>query len=417
MIDKNLQARLIKGAGGVYGGATAIQNKANQRTTKPGTNVRGNLPIDKYAQYNKQRREANRDKKFGDYLDGLNLNMDLSGISDNYRAQLMPQLEEKKAQAREVVRNLLKYKPGEEGYDLYNTELKMIENWSKQVSQQFTTLGTDTSEYITDYDNQNFSKANDDDVMDNLNNIYTDSGDISFDMYGNILFGGQKYKDIKTKQPFNKANTEANEFLQMSATLYGAGKPMNDAQKVLYQNKVNAMLSKGGWNTHKSLVTDNLLGDAFLSEPGMSEKVQNLVAIGDSDDPEASFNARQELQTLLQGRMLDVLDGQATAGHTAAQGEGSEGMIDYTDMDTYLANNEVIDANSFNATLPPGYKHLLLPRKIEVDGKYVDSTTEFVVIKATGDPSNYMLQQANPTTVFKATDKEAIKKYFRKLKK
>ena len=209
----------------------------------------------------------------------------------------------------------------------------------------------------------------------------------------------------------------------MSSTLYGGGKKLDDASKILYQNKVNEMLSKGGWNTHKSLVKDNLLGDAFLSEPGMAEKVNELIAIGDSDGPN-SHTARQELQSMLSNRMMEVLDSQANAGFTASQGSGGdEGLIDYTDMVSYLddiskGQSGPVNPIDFNATLGPGYKYLLLPRIIEDEnGDVVESDTELAVIKAVGDPRNYDMQQAQPVAIFNNLDTEGIKKYFKKYKK
>jgi hypothetical protein len=427
-IDKRIQAlnqKLISGAGstnlatkiqmaalGTSAQAQAARNKASQ----------GIIPNDPYAKYRDEKRKSDRDTKFANYLDGLDLNPDLSDAPDAYRETIMPIFQEMKVEARDVVRQLLKYKPGEEGYDFFNGKLEAIENKSKKMKKELDLIGTDTASYVEDYDNQNLSNANDPDLMDKINNVYTQNSQLSFDEFGNALFNGEKYRDLKLKQPFNKAATEANQFLTMSSTLYGGGKKLDDASKILYQNKVNEMLSKGGWNTHKSLVKDNLLGDAFLSEPGMAEKVNELIAIGDSDGPN-SHAARQELQSMLSNRMMDVLDSQANAGFTAAQGDGGdEGLFDYTDMNAYLDDISTgamgpINTSDFNATLPPGYKYLLMPRKVKVDGKYVDSDTEVVVIKAVGDPSNYALQQAQPTTVFQNTDTEAIKKYFRKLKK
>ena len=137
-IDKRIQAlnqKVISGAGstnlatkiqmaalGTSAQAQAARNKASQ----------GIIPNDPYAKNRDEKRKADRDTKFANYLDGLDLNPDLSDAPDAYRETIMPIFQEMKVEARDVVRQLLKYKPGEEGYDFFNGKLEAIENKSKK---------------------------------------------------------------------------------------------------------------------------------------------------------------------------------------------------------------------------------------------------------------------------------------------
>ena len=366
---QSMASRLIQGAGNVYGKSAQIQMQAANR---PSYNPSAQNAINQSAgraNYMRKMQEYRNDQIVKGYINQIPDGFDTSQLPVAYRPVIKDKLTEFRKEAKDVITQYLSgtYDPAQDEYVEGLQKLDSIKQKIRVMEQGFKNFGSGKTEFLKDYSDKNFSSANNLENMSNLSNLFTDQIPMEINSEtGNPTWAGKTYNEHMANQPFNKAYTEAGKYTNFAQKMYKAGVPMDDATKIMYGNELNLMLDKGGWEVTRSLVKDNILGDNFLKD--QQPLVDQLIEQGNSQDPQAAYEAREQLNDLLKDRMLENLNTMALKGQevnaskvkTSAPGQtGPLGNIDpatgQNDIDKWLSTFEQIEEGTGMSHLDPKY--------------------------------------------------------------
>ena len=168
-----------------------------------------------------------------------------------------------KQRAAQAARDITQYQPGEIGYQQNVDIINGVKNAMNNMKTQFSTFGTDKAEFLENYQDKNFSQANDPEgKMSTIARLYTDNLNVRIGDDGNLFFSGDNIEEFnfntaEQDAPFNKAAKEAQEFLQLNKNIYNSGKKISNAESLMYENAVGNLLDRGGWEVSQSFLKDD----------------------------------------------------------------------------------------------------------------------------------------------------------------
>lgn len=256
------------------------------------------------------------------YIDSLNSEMDLVGLSQDEQNSIRGYLFNKKMEYSNLANQIAQI----DATSPYYTELK---NKMDGIKTSFYTLANQVNgfkerkaQYLDDFNAGRLSKGNNPEAYEKAANVYG-GGALSIDPNGELYIitnGGNdfvRYSEIK--DPFLKDFNIATKIAEQSNNLYKAGMPLDGPKEMLLRNGLISMLSEDG--ALESAVEDGLISgkpldvdlDAYENREQAIEAVANLFLQGYRDtakagarEKEARINKNKPTPSATTANMPDV---------------------------------------------------------------------------------------------------------------
>ena len=273
-------------------------------------------------------------KEIKSYLDLYPPGIPLSKIPEKYRPKITEFSFKQKKLYSDAVSARAKMQAGTDEYqeqtDIMNNSLQAVNN----LKSQWNAFGANKEDNFSNFDEQNFSKANNMDGIALNAAIYTDQFDAEIGDQGDLSFldgQGNSFNLRDVDQPFLKAADEALYIETQLVKAFDKGVRLSDASLDLTMSQIRNIIIKGGTDALKSLAVDDLVAGVSLYEPG-----EDILKRLDSNDPEEAILAREQLQRELLSKYRTSLKSQANQGYLAqnpadasaeAENEASRKMI------------------------------------------------------------------------------------------
>ena len=273
-------------------------------------------------------------KEIKSYLDLYPPGIPLSKIPDKYRPKITEFSFKQKKLYSDAVSARANMQAGTDEYqeqtDIMNNSLQAVNN----LKSQWNAFGANKEDNFSNFDDQNFSKANNMDGIALNAAIYTDQFDAEIGDQGDLSFldgQGNSFNLRDVDQPFLKAADEALYIETQLVKAFDKGVRLSDASLDLTMSQIRNIIIKGGTDALKSLAVDDLVAGVSLYEPG-----EDILKRLDSNDPEEAILAREQLQRELLSKYRTSLKSQANQGYLAqnpadasaeAENEASRKMI------------------------------------------------------------------------------------------
>ena len=398
---------LIQGAKYAYGAGTSAASAMVQANISRQTGG-SNQAMQMAAMQRKAKKktiEANIASTVKTYVDSIPPDFDVSQIPEKYRGAISSKLLEMKQKAAQAARDITQYQPGEVGYQQNVDIINGVKNAMNNMKTQFSTFGKDKAEFLEDYQNKNFSEANDPEgKMNSLSQLYTDNLNLRIGDDGNLFFGGNGVEEFNLNTanqdaPFSKANDEAKTFLELNKSIYNAGKPISEAERLMHGNQISNMLDKGGWPVTQSFLYDDLFGSPLSGQistvniDGKSYTLDQAVEMANSSDTGVSVGAREAINDAVKNQLLGHLDNSAKSGRKS-KGDGKP-STPADSVETIMPNiGGTTDYDSLN---DPDVQNLTIVNAgqnphTNLDGSLKDGNTQAQADKWTADNStNYAM--------------------------
>lgn len=241
-----------------------------------------------------QRRKINAIKKeraaakTASYIESLNSDVDISNLNENQQKSISNFLTKKKMEYANYANQIAKAEVGSNEYMQLRDNMNKVQTSFSNLAGSLKKYKEDKANYIESFDSGLISDGNQGGILEEAANIYTNSGDIGIDDYGNINFWNenngtyQSYNNIK--KPFLKDYKAADSILKLNESIYNAGSPLTGARANMIKQQLNNIVSKGGRETLMSLASDDFivegglgLQDPSLFEPGNEKELKKAV--------------------------------------------------------------------------------------------------------------------------------------------
>ena len=254
-------------------------------------------------------------KEIKSYLDLYPPGIPLSKIPDKYRPKITEFSFKQKKLYSDAVSARANMQAGTDEYqeqtDIMNNSLQAVNN----LKSQWNAFGANKEDNFSNFDDQNFSKANNMDGIALNAAIYTDQFDAEIGDQGDLSFldgQGNSFNLRDVDQPFLKAADEALYIETQLVKAFDKGVRLSDASLDLTMSQIRNIIIKGGTDALKSLAVDDLVAGVSLYEPG-----EDILKRLDSNDPEEAVLAREQLQRELLSKYRTSLKSQANQGYLA----------------------------------------------------------------------------------------------------
>ena len=330
---------LIQGAKFAYGGGTsagAAMRQANIQA-KYGGRSQGAAMAAMQKKAERKAVEAEMEETVKGYVDGIPADFDVSQIPQKYRGAIQAKLLEMKQRAAQAAQDITQYQPGEVGYQQNVDIINGVKNAMNNMKDQFTNFGTGKKTFLEDYENKNFSQANDPSgKMNSLSKLYTDNLDVRIGDDGNLFFSGDGVEEFNLNTadqdaPFNKANSQAKEFLSLNKDIYNSGKKLSPAETQMHRNQVANILDSGGWEVTQSFLADDLFGTPLNKQistveiDGQQVSLDEAMDMANSNDTSVSVSAREAINQAVENQLMDHLSNSANKGYANKNTPGETG--------------------------------------------------------------------------------------------
>lgn len=200
------------------------------------------------------------------YIDSLDTDMDLVGLSSQEQTSVRGFLDSKRMEFAELATQLAQTDATSPYYSELKSKMNGIKNSFVGLGKQINNFKKRKVEYLDDFDNGRLSKGNSPEAYAKAAKAYA-GGALSIDNNGELYVitdGGKeitKYSEIK--DPFLKSFDVAGKIADQSLKLHNAGVPLNEPKKDLLRNDLKTLLSETG--ALESIVEDGLISGQPLN--------------------------------------------------------------------------------------------------------------------------------------------------------
>lgn len=200
------------------------------------------------------------------YVDTLNSEMDLVGLSQDEQNSVRGYLYNKKMEYANLANQIAQVDATSPYYMELKSKMDGIKSSFLALGDQVKNFKERKAEYLDDFESGRLSKGNNPEKYEEAAKVYA-GGALSIDPNGEIYIvtdGGnelKRYADIK--DPFLKRFDVANKILEQNEKLHSAGVPLNEQKEMLLRNNLEALLSEDG--ALESAIEDGLIGGKPLN--------------------------------------------------------------------------------------------------------------------------------------------------------
>ena len=200
------------------------------------------------------------------YIDSLNTEMDLVGLSEMEDLSVRSYLNNKKQEYLEAATALAQTDALSPRYTELKARMDGIKTGFTNLKGQIDKFKERKVQYLDDFENGRISKGNKEDDYYDAGKAYG-GGALYIDQNGGLnmyVDGGKRKIDYSTmKDPFLKDFKTADEILQQNNKLYTAGVQLDTSKEALLRNQLKNQLSRDG--ALESIVEDGLITNERLN--------------------------------------------------------------------------------------------------------------------------------------------------------
>ena len=200
------------------------------------------------------------------YIDSLNTEMDLVGLSEMEDLSVRSYLNNKKQEYLEAATALAQTDALSPKYTELKAKMDGIKTGFTNLKGQIDKFKERKVQYLDDFENGRISKGNKEDDYYDAGKAYG-GGALYIDQNGGLnmyVDGGKRKIDYSTmKDPFLKDFKTADEILQQNNKLYTAGVKLDTSKEALLRNQLKSQLSRDG--ALESIVEDGLITNERLN--------------------------------------------------------------------------------------------------------------------------------------------------------
>ena len=183
------------------------------------------------------------------YIDSLNTEMDLVGLSEMENLSVRSYLNNKKQEYLEAATALAQTDALSPRYTELKAKMDGIKTGFTNLKGQIDKFKERKVQYLDDFENGRISKGNKEDDYYDAGKAYG-GGALYIDQNGGLnmyVDGGTRKIDYSTmKDPFLKDFKTADEILQQNNKLYTAGVKLDTPKEALLRNQLKGQLSRDG---------------------------------------------------------------------------------------------------------------------------------------------------------------------------
>lgn len=215
-----------------------------------------------------QKRQAIKyiDSQVKGYIDSLNTDLDLVGLSNQEQGSVRGFLDTKRMEYADLATQLTQTDATSPYYSELKSKMDGIKSSFVGLGKQIENFKQRKVEYLDDFDNGRLSKGNNPESYDKAAKVYA-GGALSIDSNGELYVVTDDGKEItkysEIKDPFLKSFDVADKIADQSLKLYNAAEPISEPKKNLLRNDLKTMLSESG--ALESIVEDGLIGNQPLN--------------------------------------------------------------------------------------------------------------------------------------------------------
>lgn len=209
----------------------------------------------RYDERERQRNNAIVNK----YLDKLPEGVDINKVAPRYKDPITQWGMRQKSEYTKAAACVANSPAGSEQQMMCRQKLNSIVSSFQNLNTKLENFKGYKSDYLEAVAEGNLSRANQEDKLGILSQIYTDGMDMDIDEAGNINFFNESgYINFDDLPDYNvKANQAATTVLEMNEALFKAGRQMNPTQEQLYRLKLQKLLNSR--NIVQSLASDDFI--------------------------------------------------------------------------------------------------------------------------------------------------------------
>lgn len=200
------------------------------------------------------------------YIDSLNTEMDLVGLSEMEDLSVRAYLNNQKQEYLEAATLLSQTDPTSSEYVNLKAKMDGIKTGFTNLKGQIDKFKERKVQYLDDFENGRISKGNKEDDYYDAGKAYG-GGALYIDQNGGLnmyVDGGKRKIDYSNmKDPFLKDFKTADEILQQNNKLYTAGVKLDTSKEALLRNQLKNQLSRDG--ALESIVEDGLITNERLN--------------------------------------------------------------------------------------------------------------------------------------------------------
>lgn len=200
------------------------------------------------------------------YIDSLNTEMDLVGLSEMEDLSVRAYLNNKKQEYLEAATLLSQTDPTSSEYVNLKAKMDGIKTGFTNLKGQIDKFKERKVQYLDDFENGRISKGNKEDDYYDAGKAYG-GGALYIDQNGGLnmyVDGGKRKIDYSNmKDPFLKDFKTADEILQQNNKIYAAGVKLDTSKEALLRNQLKSKLSRDG--ALESIVEDGLINNERLN--------------------------------------------------------------------------------------------------------------------------------------------------------
>ena len=200
------------------------------------------------------------------YIDSLNTEMDLVGLSEMEDLSVRAYLNNQKQEYLEAATLLAQTDPTSSEYVNLKAKMDGIKTGFTNLKGQIDKFKERKIQYLDDFENGRISKGNKEDDYYDAGKAYG-GGALYIDQNGGLnmyVDGGKRKIDYSNmKDPFLKDFKTADEILQQNNKLYTAGVKLDTSKEALLRNQLKNQLSRDG--ALESIVEDGLITNERLN--------------------------------------------------------------------------------------------------------------------------------------------------------
>lgn len=200
------------------------------------------------------------------YIDSLNTEMDLVGLSEMEDLSVRSYLNNKKQEYLETATALAQTDALSPRYTELKARMDGIKTGFTNLKGQIDKFKERKVQYLDDFENGRISKGNKEDDYYDAGKAYG-GGALYIDQNGGLnmyVDGGKRKIDYSNmKDPFLKDFKTADEILQQNNKLYTAGVSLDTSKEALLRNQLKNQLSRDG--ALESIVEDGLINNERLN--------------------------------------------------------------------------------------------------------------------------------------------------------
>lgn len=237
------------------------------------------------------------------YVDSLNTDMDLIGLSNEEQSSIRSYLQNKRMEYAQMATELSQIDAISPYYSQLKGEMDSIKNSFKSLSKQITTFKERKAQYHDDFDKGMFSKGNDPEQYEKAAKVYA-GGYLNISNDGELYIVSKDGKDIvnysEIKDPNLVDRKTANEILKTADSLYNSGAKLNPYKEKMFRNQTAAILAADG--ALESIVNDGIIDsmpieidlDQYETRGDAIDAVTDILVQGYKKSAEQGYMAKQQ---------------------------------------------------------------------------------------------------------------------------